>query len=119
MSQLKLLLLITIVFFTNLSSYAEFSESCGKNFDWLNASPLEYGSLAWSEELSQFITVAYKGAIATSPDGTIWEPQTSGVSTSFDSVVWNGSHYIVENSGSGTIISQDGITWEESDVTTY
>ena len=57
------------------------------------------------------------GAILTSPDGTAWTPQTSGVGNgSLNGITWSGSQFVAvghdNSTGAGAILtSPDGITW--------
>jgi len=74
----------------------------GVRFSTLQTFPFTtyVGYIVWTG--TQFVAVGGSGAIMTSPDGTTWTQQTSGVSDNFTGIAWNGSK-LVAVGVSGTI----------------
>lgn len=66
--------LIILFFLTILlpeyGASAEFSDTCGKEWEWRNPNPQGYTlyDVAWSEEQRQFVTVGQYGTIMSSSD---------------------------------------------------
>lgn len=63
----------------------------------------------WS--YSYMIAAGENGIILTSQDGITWIPQTSGITTSINSVSWDGYGVIAVGDNGVFIASEDSITW--------
>ncbi|HEX5176721.1 MAG TPA: hypothetical protein VFV83_06825, partial [Chthoniobacteraceae bacterium] len=59
-----------------------------------------------------FVVVGPGGLIESSHDGQQWTRRSCARHDDFTSIVWDGKRFVV-TSGTGTLFSDDGITWRE------
>ncbi|MCU7833672.1 MAG: hypothetical protein KZQ83_00350 [gamma proteobacterium symbiont of Taylorina sp.] len=110
-----LLLLFLIFNLTPFTWAVEYSDTCGKEWQWVN--PLSQGNSLfdtdWSREQKQFISVGQAGTILTSTDGISWLKQSSGSSSWLLDIIWNGKLWVAVGSSGTILTSADGISWQK------
>ncbi len=91
--------------------------------DWQWRNPLPQGeslrSIAYGS--GRFVAVGNGGAVLTSPDGTIWTPQTFGTPQNLTAVTFANGIFVVVGINGSALTSADGQTWtpRSSGTTAY
>ncbi|MCU7836377.1 MAG: caspase family protein, partial [gamma proteobacterium symbiont of Taylorina sp.] len=110
-----LLLSLLILSLTPYSFAIEYSDSCGKEWEWVN--PLPRGNnlldIAWSKEQKQYIAVGNAGTILSSSDGNRWQSRFSGTDEKLSQVIWNGKRWLVIGNEENIYSSTDGVDWQK------
>ncbi|MFK5892809.1 MAG: hypothetical protein QM504_06285, partial [Pseudomonadota bacterium] len=92
----------------------EYSDSCGKDWNW--ESPLPQGNslldIIWLAEQKQFIAVGHGGTILTSPDAKKWQTQASGTKEWLRGVSSNGRQIVAVGENGTVLTSTDTINWQ-------
>ena len=70
-------------------------------------------AVCYSEELGLFVCVGSVGRILTSPDGTTWTEQTSGVNVTLECIIYKNGLFVVAGASGTILTSPDGITWTQ------
>ena len=76
-------------------------------------------SVAYSDNMNIFVISGYSGTILTSTNGTDWTERTSGVTTKLYRVCYSfklGLFLITSDSSTNTLLSTDGINWQEGTI---
>ncbi|MBF0266494.1 MAG: caspase family protein [Gammaproteobacteria bacterium] len=113
---MKLKILFTFIFslFTINCFSVEYSDSCGKEWEWLN--PLPHGNhlrdVSWSSEQNQFIAVGDVGTVLSSTDGENWIKQDSKTKSSLYSIAWNTKFWMAVGLDGTILSSTNGIDWQ-------
>jgi len=109
-----LILFLLIFVFVPFTWAVEYSETCGKEWEWVN--PLPQGDVltdvAWSPELKQYVAIG-SGSIIRSVDGEVWKAIQLEQLYNFNSIAWNGSMWIVVGWNGVVFSSTDGVNWQE------
>ncbi len=67
--------------------------------------------VAYSPDLNLFAAVGNSGTILTSPDGDIWTPRSSGITSTLEKVVYGRARFVAVGSGGAIVTSFNGQTW--------
>ncbi|MCU7836750.1 MAG: hypothetical protein KZQ83_16060 [gamma proteobacterium symbiont of Taylorina sp.] len=110
------LLLLPLLFTLTPFSWAmEFSDSCGKAWQWTNPSPQgnTLNDIIWFDEQHQFVAVGAVGAILTSHDTVNWQTQNSGTDKTLNAISNNSHNQLIAVGHGGIILSSsDGVNWQ-------
>jgi len=112
---LRLLFLLVFIFTSQISWSVEYSESCGKEWEWNYPLPhgIEFTDIIWIPEQQQFVALAYN-SLMTSPDGVNW--QLSKISLNeISAIAWNGQKLIAIGGyyQMAVATSKDGNSWQQ------
>jgi len=74
----------------------------------------EWNGVVYADGL--FVMVGLSGGVATSPDGLVWTPRTSGTTTTLQAITYGDGLYVACMSGDKFITSLNGIDWSNVTV---
>ena len=77
--------------------------------DWNWRQGGNFYDIAWNG--TQYVAIGTGGFIATSTNGTSWQPQRSGTTSLLFGIIWDGSQFVVVGYSGTILTSSDAITW--------